>query len=136
MDVSENAEFKDYAKNSQDAVGAREDQDILIACCWVLPKGQRHFQSFPEVVGVDGTHEISNESSRLRTLSVKDSNGTVIVVLRCFAPNERTWLFCWFFQEALPMLLARETLQLVKLIMTDGDAQEMAQVDYAVDIFL
>ena len=34
------------------------------------------------------------------------------------------------------MLLARETLQLVKLIMTDGDAQEMAQVDYAVDIFL
>ena len=135
LEVSENADFKDYATKSRHAVGARVDQDILIACCWVLPNGRQLFQAFPEVVGVDGTHETNNESRPLLTLSVKDSDGKTIVVVRCFAPNERSWLFRWFFQEALPVLLGPDTLQLVKLIMTDGDAQEMAQVDFAIDTF-
>jgi MULE transposase domain len=135
LEVSETAEFKEYARKSRYAVGATDDQDILIACCWVLPSGRRLFRAFPEVVGVDGTHETNNEGRPLLTLSVKDSNGNVIVVVRCFAPNERSWLFRWLFQEAIPVLLGKDTLQLVKLIMTDGDSQEMTQVDYAIDRF-
>jgi MULE transposase domain len=135
LEVTECADFKDYAEKSRNAVGARDDQDMLIACCWVLPNGRRLFHAFPEVVGVDGTHETNNESRPLLTLSVKDSDGNVIVVVRCFAPNERSWLFRWFFQEALPLLLGPEALKMVNLIMTDGDSQEMAQVDYAIDTF-
>jgi hypothetical protein len=56
----------------------------------------------------------------------------VMVVVRCFAPNEQSWLFHWLFQEALSVLLGTQTLQLVKLVMTDGDSQEMTQVDYAI----
>ena len=136
LHVNETADFKEYAQKSRHAVGARDDQDILIACCWVLPDGRRLFQAFPEVVCVDGTHETNNESRPLLTLSVKDSHGKVTVVLRCFAPNERSWFFRWLFQEALPVLLGTQTLQLVKLVMTDGDSQEMAQVDYAIATFL
>ncbi len=55
LEVSETADFKDYAQKSRYAVGARDDQDILIACCWVLPDGRRLFQAFPEVVCIDGT---------------------------------------------------------------------------------
>jgi hypothetical protein len=55
-----------------------------------------------------------------------------MVVVQCFAPNERSWLFHWLFQEALPVLLGAQTLQLVKLVMTDGDSQEMTQVNYAI----
>ena len=132
LEVSETADFKDYAQKSRYAVGARDDQDILIACCWVLPDGRRLFQAFPEVVCIDGTHETNNESRPLLTLSVKDSDGNVMVVVRCFAPNERSWLFRWLFQEALPVLLGTQTLRLVKLVMTDGDSQEMTQVDYAI----
>jgi hypothetical protein len=51
---------------------------------------------------------------------------------RSFAPNERSWLFPWLFQEALPLLLGVQTLQLVKLVMTDGDSKVMSQVDYAI----
>jgi hypothetical protein len=113
------------------AVGARHDQDILIACKWVLPDGRRYFQAFPEVVCICGTHETNKEA--LLTLSVKDSAGNVMDVVRCSAQNERSWLFCWLFQEALPVLLGAQTfLQLVKLVMTDGDSQEMTQVDYAI----
>ena len=136
LESAESADVKDYAQKSRHAVGASDDQDILIACCWVLPNGRRLFKAFPEVIGVDGTHETNNESRPLLTLSVKDSDGNVIVVLRCFAPNERSWLFRWLFQEALPVLLGKDTLELVKLIMTDGDSQEMTQVDYAIDTFL
>ena len=136
LEVTETADFKEYAQRSRHAVGARDDQDILIACCWVLPDGRRLFQAFPEVVCIDGTHETNNESRPLLTLSVKDSDGNVMVVVRCFAPNERSWLFRWLFQEALPVLLGTQTLRLVKLVMTDGDSQEMAQVDYAIATYL
>jgi hypothetical protein len=75
LEVAETSAFKKYALESRLTVGAREDQDILIACCWVLPEGRRLFHAFPEVVCVDGTHETNNESRPLLTLSVKDSNG-------------------------------------------------------------
>jgi MULE transposase domain len=135
LEVSETREFKKYAFESRRAVGAREDQDILIGCCWVLSEGRRLFHAFPEVLCVDGTHETNNESRPLVTISVKDSNGKVTVVVRCFAPNERSWFFRWLFQEALPSLLGEEVLQSVKLIMTDGDSQEMSQVDFAISTY-
>ena len=129
------SDVKEYAQQSRHAVRATDDQDLLIACCWVIPDGKRLFQAFPEVVCVDGTHETNSESRPLITVSVKDSEGKVSVVLRCFAPNERSWFFRWFFQEALPLLLGPDSLKLVKQVMTDGDSQEMEQVDFAIATF-
>jgi MULE transposase domain len=100
LEVAETSAFKKYDLESRHAVGAREDQDILIGCCWVLPEGRRLFHAFPEVVCVDGTHETNNESRPLVTLSVKDSNRKVTVVVRCIAPNKRSWFFRRLFQEA------------------------------------
>ena len=138
LDNTDHADCNEYAQESRHAVGARDDQDILIgACCWVLPDVRRLFQVFPEVLCVDGTHERTNNESRpLLTFSVKDSDGKVTVVLRCFAPDERSWFFRWLFQKALPVLLGRASLKKVKLIMTDGDSQEMQQVDFAIATFL
>jgi hypothetical protein len=96
--------------NADLRMGGREDQDILIGCCWVLPEGRRLFCAFPEVVCIDGTHKTNNESRPLLTLSVKDSNGKVTVAVRCIAPNERSWFFGWLFQEALPVLLGAQSL--------------------------
>jgi hypothetical protein len=87
LDVAETSAFKKYALETIHAVGAREDQDILVGCCWVLPEGRCLFHAFPEVLCVDGTHETNNESRPLLTLSVKDSNGKVTVVVRCIARN-------------------------------------------------
>ena len=87
------------------------------------------------MVCVNGTHETNNESRPLVTLSVKDSNGKVTVVVRCIAPNERSWFFRWLFQEALPVLLGEQSLHFVKLITTDGDSQEMSQVDFAISTY-
>jgi hypothetical protein len=113
----------------------KADQDILIGSCWVLPEGRRLFHTFPEVICGDGTHKTNNESRPLLTLSVKDSNGRVTVVVRCSAPNERSWFFRWLFQEALYVLLGAQSLHSVRLIMTDGDSQEMSQVDFAISTY-
>ncbi len=98
----------------------------------VFPDGRRLFQAFPEVVCIDGSHETNNESRPLLTLSVNDSDGNVTVVVRCFAPNERSLLIRWLFQKALPVLEGAQALQLVQLVMIDGYSQEMSQVDYAI----
>ncbi len=50
-------------------------------------------------------------------------------------PNESSWFFRWLFQEALPVLLGAQSLHSVKLIMTDGDSQEMSQVDFAISTY-
>ena len=58
-------------------------------------------------------------------------------MLRCYAPNKRSWFFRWLFHEALAALLGREkSLKKVKLVMIDGDSQEMQQVDFAIATFL
>lgn len=132
LQVAESDAFQKYARESRLAVGATDEQDILIGCCWVLPEGRRLFHAFPEVICIDGTHETNNERRPLLTVSVKDSNGKVVVVVRCFTPNERSWFFRWLFQEAIPTLFGQQSLLAVRLIVTDGDAQEMSQVDYAI----
>jgi hypothetical protein len=78
---------------------------------------------------------MNNESRQLLKLSVKDLNGKVTVVVRCIAPNERSWFFCWLFQEALPVFLGAQSLHSMKLIMTDGDSQEMSQVDFTISTY-
>ena len=65
LEVSETEDFKEYAQKSWHAVGARDNQGILIACCWVLPDSRHIFQAFPEVVCIDGTHETNNKSKPL-----------------------------------------------------------------------
>ncbi len=131
------AAFKKYAWESRLAVGARKDQDILIGYCWVIPEGRRLFHAFPKVICIDGTHKTNNESRPLlRTPSVKDLNGKVTVVVRCIAPNKRSWFFLWLFEEALPVLLgAHQSFHSFKLIKTDGDSQEMSQVDFAISTY-
>ena len=62
-------------------------------------------------------------------LSIQDMNGKQEVVVRCWAPNNRAWLFRWLFQTAIPSLIGREACGRVRLVITDGDSQECEQMD-------
>ena len=80
----ETAAFKEHVQKSWHAVGARDNQDIPMSYCWVLPDGWHLFQAFPEVLCVYGTHETNNKHRPLLSLSLKDSDGKyVMVVVRC-----------------------------------------------------
>jgi hypothetical protein len=122
-----------YAEESRATVGAREDQDVLLACLWVIPEALRMFQTNPHVLCIDGTFNTNNEEKILITFSIRDSNGKMHVVARSFVPNERAWMFRWLFQVALPSLVGKEVLLFVKICITDGDSQETSQLDYALE---
>ena len=123
-----------YARSSREAINASDDQDVLIALAWMLPYGKRLFQAFPEALFIDGTHKTNKEGRILFTVGLKDMNGNVDVVLRVWAPNERSWMFRWLFQTAIPALVGKETCQRVCLIVTDGDSQEYTQLDDAINV--
>ena len=57
LDDTDHADCNEYAQKRRHAVGARDDKDFLIACCWVLPDARRLFQAFLEVLRVNGTHD-------------------------------------------------------------------------------
>jgi hypothetical protein len=103
-----NEDLMKYASDTQKVVGASNDQDVLVALVWVTPEGKQFFQAFPEQASIDGTHKTNAEGWELITVSVQDMNGNQEVVIRCWAPNNRAWLFRWLFQSAIPLLVGKK----------------------------
>jgi hypothetical protein len=129
-----NQDLFKYAADTRNVVGASNDQDVLVALVWTTLEGKRFFQAFPEQVSVDGTHKTNDEGWELVTLSVQDMNGNQEVTIRCWAPNNRAWLFRWLFQTAIPSMMGREACGRVRLVITDGDSQECEQMDAAINM--
>jgi hypothetical protein len=55
----------------------------------------------------------------------------MFTILRAFVPNERAWVFRWIFQTVMPALLGKNLLLRVQAVITDGDSQEISQLDDA-----
>jgi hypothetical protein len=121
-----------YAQDTRVSVGAKDDQELLLAAAWVTPESRQKFQAFPEQVSMDGTHKTTAQDWELVTITVQDMNGGQDVVLYCWAPNNREWFFRWLLQTAVPTLVGRRTCERVRLILCDGDSQECAQVDASI----
>jgi hypothetical protein len=122
----------EYARESRTSVHAEDMQDVLISLAWVLPSSKRCFLAFPEVCFVDGTHKTNKEDRPLITMGIKDMDGKMQIVLRCWAPNERAWMFRWLFKSAVPTIFGKEGCERIRLVITDGDSQEYSQLDAAI----
>jgi hypothetical protein len=59
----------------------------------------------------------------------------MFIVLRAFLPNEQSWSYKWFFQTVLPALLGKESLRKIRIIVTDGNSQEIGQLDDTIASF-
>jgi len=121
-----------FVTNTREEVHASDKQQMLVAVAWGLPDCGKIFNAFPETLFVDGTHKTNAEGWVLMTASVKDSHGEVHIVFRAFVPNERNWLFRWLFQTAFVHILGARMCKKVRLVITDGDSQEIAQLDAAI----
>ncbi|KAG7348387.1 MULE transposase domain containing protein [Nitzschia inconspicua] len=121
-----------YASERRRAVLARDEQQVLISLVWAMPVGRRCLQAFPELLFSDATHKTNQENRPLITFGVKDAEGRVQVVIRAWAPNERAWMFRWLFQTAVPAIIGKTTCERIRLVITDGDSQELTQLDDAI----
>jgi len=126
-----NADVMNYATSTRQAVNAQNDQDVLVALVWMSVTQSQIFSAFPEQLSIDGTHKTQRENWELITFAVLDQAGNPEVVVKCWAPNHRRWLFKWLFQNAIPALVGRSACEGVRLIITDGDSNECDQVDQA-----
>lgn len=128
-----NADIMEYAATTRTAIGATEDQDVLVALVWMSSEQQQLFEAFPDSLAVDGTHKTQKENWELITMAVLDMAGNPEVVIKCWAPNNRRWLFKWLFETAVPAMVGRPACAGVKLVITDGDSQECTQLDMALE---
>ena len=61
----------------------------------------------------------------------KDSNRKMFTVLCCLLPSQKSWAYHWFFHTDIPALIPKDTLNQMQLAFTDGDSQEIGQLEDA-----
>jgi hypothetical protein len=59
----------------------------------------------------------------------------MFIVLWAFLPNEQSWSYKWFFHTVVPALLGKDVLKRIKSIVTNGNSQEIGQLDDAINLF-
>ena len=110
-----------------------DEQDMVVSLAYVTPFELRQFKLFHLVLHIDATADTNNEGRPLLTVTAKDSNGKMFTVLRAFLANEQAWSFKWLFQSVFPVLLGQRYLNDVKIVLGDGDPQQISQLEDAID---
>ena len=93
------------------------------------------FSLFPNIVFVDATMDTNSEGRPLLSLIGKDTCNKTFTILRVLLPNQQLWVFRWFFCVLFPKVYSNDLLSQIKIIVTDGDAQESSQIDNSIDLF-
>ncbi len=127
-------DMQSFAKTHRNSLLMEDKQDLMIGCAWTTPHEKRQFKMFSEVLHIDCTADTNHEDRPFLTITGRNSNGKMFIVIRPFLPNERAWVFCWLFQTVMPTLLGKEYIGRVKVIVTDGDSQETSQLDIAISL--
>ena len=124
-----------FAHQRRRSIGAAGNQKMMMAVAWTIPSERHLFSFFPSVIMVDTTMDTNKEGRPYFSLVGKDTNGKTFTILRAYLPNQQAWVFRWLFCLLLPQVYGNHILDLVNLIVTDGDAQETSQLDSAIDQF-
>ena len=109
-----------------------DNESLLLAVAWTTAGGRREFNLFPEVLFADVVHGTNREKRPLLQVCGKDAHGDSFIVLQCFMPLEKQWIFLWCFTTAMVKLFGPELLLRVQVVMTDGDNQEIHAFEDAI----
>lgn len=103
---------------------------LIIGILWVRKEDRILFRKSPHFLKVDTTFNTNEYQRPYFSVSSKTAENTIFSVAQGIIPNEQAWIFNWLFHQALPALLPTE-LQLVHLIISDGDSTKISQIDQA-----
>ena len=79
--------------------------------------------------------DTNSEGQLLLSLVGKDTCSKTFTIITVLLPNQQLWVFRWVFCVLLPKVYSNYLLSQIKIIVTDGDAQESSQIDNAIDLF-
>lgn len=126
---NERKDAEEFSRDNRFNRQLSNEQILLVAIAWVIPKERRLFKLFPETIFVDVVEDTNKEGRPLLTITGCDGDGKMYTLLRAFLPNQRAWAFRWVFSHVLLTMFSRQTLSKVQIIISDGDAQEYHQID-------
>ena len=124
------------AVQGRKSLGISEKQRYLMAFAWVIPHEAHLFRLFPETITVDVVKSTNNQKRPLFTMCGKTTHGKMFTIMRVYLPHEKTWIYRWLFCVAFPRLFGIPTIKMVKAVISDGDSQEIQQLDNAISLFL
>lgn len=101
------------------------NKKTIIAIAWITDGDRRNFELYPEVWYSDVTFGTNNEKRPLFNVAGKDSFGKAFMGIKMFFMNQRLWMFTWEFQCVIPALLSSTIISCNRLILSDGDGQEI-----------
>jgi hypothetical protein len=93
--------------------------------------GSRYFDLYPEVIGFDVTFGTNKEKRPMARATIKTSSNNNVPFFNALLPSGASWVFRWVFHDALPRLLAKESLAKLHLILVDDDHHCNTQIDSA-----
>jgi hypothetical protein len=117
----------------QRALKISDTQEIMVGIAYAMPFELQQFDIFHVCMHSNATADSNKEGHPLVILSSKDLYGKLFLILRCFMPSKQSWAYKCLFQTVLPALLGKEGLNKISIVFTtDGDSQEIAQLEDAV----
>jgi hypothetical protein len=110
-------------------------KEMMVGIAYGMPFELEQFGLFHVSLHIDATADTNVEGRPFVTVTSKDSYGRMFFVLRAFLPSEQSWAYKWLFQTVFPVLIGKEVLKKISIIVTDGDSQEITQLEDAVNKF-
>jgi hypothetical protein len=106
---------------------------MMVAIAYGMPFELSQFSLFHVSLHIDATSDTNKKGRPFVTVTSKDSYGKMFIALRAFLPREQSWAYKWLFQMIVPVLIGKEdVLAKLSLVVTDGDSQEITQLEDAV----
>jgi hypothetical protein len=106
-----------------------DSKEMMVAIAYGMPFELFKFGVFNASLHIDTTSDTNKEGLLFVTVTSKDSYGKMLFVIHIFLPSEHSWAYKWLFQTVLPVLIGQDVLNKVSLVVTDGDSQEITQLE-------
>jgi hypothetical protein len=109
-----------------------DTQEMMVGIAYGMPYELQQFGLFHVSMYIDVTSDSNKEERPLVTVTSKDSFGHIFFVLCAFLLSEQSWAYKWIFQTVFHALIGKDVLEKINIVITDGDSQEITQLEEAV----
>jgi hypothetical protein len=132
VDADEEKEMLRIVEDHRRELKIQDTQEMMVGIAYGMPFELEQFELFHVSMHIDATADSNKEGRPLVTVTSKDSFGHMFFVLRAFLPSEQSWAYKWLFQTVFPALIGKDVLNKINIVVTDGDSQEITQLESAV----
>ena len=135
VDTSDDQDMLKVVSDHRRELKLDDSKEMMVGIAYAMPFELDQFGLFHVTLHIDATSDTNKEGRPLVTVTSKDSFGRMFFVLRAFLPSEQSWAYKWLFQTVFPVLIGKDVLNKVSLMVTDGDSQEISQLEDSVKKF-